>query len=65
VTDAEPTGNVSRPTALETLTGLVGQLEAVLEEVAGLGDVVRLIEEMTTDYARACGNASFGGSVRP
>ena len=51
VTDAEPTDNVSRPPVLETLTGLVGQLEAVLEEVSGLGDVVRAIEDATADLS--------------
>ena len=49
MTDADPTDDVSRPTALETLNGMVAQLEAVLEEVSGLGDVVRAIEDTTAD----------------
>jgi uncharacterized protein YhaN len=48
---AEPTDDVSRPKALQTLTGLVGQLEADLEEVSGLGDVIRAIEDATADLS--------------
>jgi hypothetical protein len=48
---AEPTDDVSRPKALQTLTGLVGQLEAALEEVSGLGDVIRAIEDATADLS--------------
>jgi len=64
VTDTEPTDKVPRPTALETLTGFVAQLEAVLEEVSGLDDVVRAIEDVTTDYAAGCGNVSLERRIR-
>ena len=64
VTDSEPTDIASRPTALETLTGFVAQLEAVLEEVSGLDDVVRAIEETTTEYAAGCGNVSLERRIR-
>jgi hypothetical protein len=64
VTDAEPTGNVSRPTALETLTGLVGQLEAVLEEVSGLGDVVRAVEDATAELSSDQRDFAVEGRVR-
>ena len=38
-----------RPTTLDALTGLVAQLEAVLEELSGLGDVVQAIEDAAAD----------------
>ena len=51
-------------TALEALTGLVGQLEAVLEEVSGLGDVVQAIEDATADLAADCRDIAVEGRVR-
>jgi len=54
-TPVEPPSNAGlaekavRIDGLEALTGLIGQLEAVLEEVSGLGDVVRAIEQTVAD----------------
>jgi len=64
VTDAEPADDVSRPTALETLNGLVGQLEAVLEEVSGLGDMVRAIEDLTSNCVPGRGDGALECRVR-
>ena len=39
-------------------------MEAVLEEMSGLDDVVRAIEETTTEYASGCGNVSLERRIR-
>ena len=53
-----------RTDGLEVLTGLIGQLEAVLEEVSGLGDVVQAIEDATVDLAADGREIAVEGRVR-
>ena len=63
-TDATPIDTVPASTVLESLTGLVGQLEALMQEVSGLGDVVQAIEDLTTDCAPGYGNDALERRVR-
>src|SRR5664279_3090473 len=70
VTPVEPPSNAGladkavRTAGLEVLTGLVGQLEAVLEEVSGLGEVVQAIENATVDLAADCREVALKWRVR-
>ena len=62
--DATPVDTVPASTVLEPLTGLLGQLEAVMQDVSGLGDVVQAIEDFTLDSAPGCGDVLLERRVR-
>jgi hypothetical protein len=62
--DATPSDTVPAPAVLESLTGLLGQLEALMQEVSGLGDVVQAIEDLTRDCAPGCGDGALERRVR-
>jgi|GEM_PF-1219649 len=63
-TDAISADTGPASTVLESLTGLLGLLEAVMQEVSGLGDMFRAIEDLTTNCVPGRGDGALECRVR-
>jgi hypothetical protein len=62
--DAERAENAARSSRLGDLTQVVGQLEAVLEKVSGLGDLVHALEDVDAQLPPGCRDVALHSRVR-